>query len=105
MSNKAVVFPNEEMGEKGPPPRHAPPPPPPPPPFGRPAPFVTIAGSSTVHVERDQWKTCVLPVLEDPAYVLFKTPFGSKAARGRLYAQWQVLIGKALEKQFKANGF
>jgi len=72
---------------------------------GVPSPVVLVQGSSKVVVEREQWRLCVLPVLQDPTWAILKTPKGHKIVEGRLLAHWQSLIGGALKKSFSSNGF
>jgi len=72
---------------------------------GVPSPIVLVQGSTHLNLDGVQWRTCVLPVLEDESWAVLKTPKGRELARGHLFGQWQDLIGKALKKSFLSNGF
>lgn len=74
--------------------------------IGRPSPVVLVKGShSSMYVDRDQWQTCVLPILEDESFKILKTPKGRELTRGNGYQHWQGLIGKALRKKFDLSGY
>lgn len=77
-----------------------------------PAPFVLIrlvcrsktGGISTqglpVSVRRDQWETCVLPVLEDVSL-----DFNHPLNRGKGIQDYQRRIGLALRESFRSQGW
>lgn len=74
--------------------------------IGTPSPVVLVKGThSSIYVDRDQWQTCVRPILEDESYKILKTPKGRELTRGHGYHRWQDLIGKALRKKFNSNGY
>lgn len=72
---------------------------------GVPSSVVLVQGSSSLYLDRDQWRLCVLPVLEDSTWAILKTPKGNEIARGSQFEYWQGLIGGALKKSFSSNGF
>lgn len=72
---------------------------------GVPSPIVVISGTSTLKMDLDQWRLCVLPVVQDPSFAILRTPKGNDLVRSGQLPYWKSLIDAALEKSFETNGF